>query len=348
MPVKITFNEFKKRVIEKFGNDIDLSLIDEETFNYQSIYPFKCLKHNKIVYRHPKLLLKHKTICEDCLFELRSSISLKPHKYNGKYNMYTFNEIKDIIHSKNNLYSIVDLSFNDNDRVFRKTKIKCNCEKHGEFETTVGQIIDSKWCGCEQCRREHTSNELIKQGEIRRQTFINNAVKVHGQQYDYSLVDLTGKLSKVKIICPKHGIFKMYPSNHTTRGQGCPMCNQDKLNCERRLGELLRLHLPNINIIQQYHGFLGRQSLDYFIPDYNIGIEYQGSQHFEKNTWFIDERHNINKRFSLDELKYNKCTENNVTLLYFTFSKEYGDLPYFSKIYTNIFELIEKINELIK
>lgn len=347
MPAKITFEEFEKRVHKKFGDDVDLSLIDKTTFNYQQKYPVICKKHNKIAYRYPKLLLKNNSICEDCYFELQSSISTKPRKLSGKYNMFTLNDIEQILLNKNTLYSIADNSIDKNSRIYRNTKVKCNCIKHGIFETSVVQIIENKWCGCEQCRREYNKQQLITAGEIRRLNFIEESIKTHGNQYDYSLVDLTGKLKKVKIICPKHGIFEMYPSNHTTRGQGCPMCNQDKFNCERRLGEIIKMNFPNISIIQQYHGFLGRQSLDYFLPEYKIGIEYQGSQHFFENEWYTDERHYLEKRKNLDKQKYDKCKENNVTLLYFTFSKEFSDIKYFDKVYNNINEFLERLNELV-
>jgi len=54
--------------------------------------------------------------------------------------------------------------------------------------------------------------------------FINNAKKVHGDKYDYSLVDYIGALNKIKIICPIHGIFEQAPSNHLS-GNKCYMCN---------------------------------------------------------------------------------------------------------------------------
>lgn len=37
--------------------------------------------------------------------------------------------------------------------------------------------------------------------------FIEKAKKVHGDKYDYSLVEYKDSRVKVKIICPKHGVF---------------------------------------------------------------------------------------------------------------------------------------------
>jgi hypothetical protein len=54
--------------------------------------------------------------------------------------------------------------------------------------------------------------------------FIQKAVQKHGKKYDYSLVILINCQTKVKIICPVHGIFEQTPVMHL-RGQGCPKCS---------------------------------------------------------------------------------------------------------------------------
>ena len=58
--------------------------------------------------------------------------------------------------------------------------------------------------------------------------FIEEAKKVHGKKYDYSKVNYINQLTKVCIICPKHGEFWQSPKQHL-RGQGCQKCGIDKL-----------------------------------------------------------------------------------------------------------------------
>lgn len=54
--------------------------------------------------------------------------------------------------------------------------------------------------------------------------FIERAKKVHGDKYCYKKSEyVTGK--KIKIICPKHGMFQMLYYNHI-KGQGCPTCGK--------------------------------------------------------------------------------------------------------------------------
>lgn len=348
---KITFDKFKERVINKFGNNkVDLSLIDKSTFCYTHIQKFRCIEHDFIFERLPKQLLRHKHICPLCYKQYRS----KPIINNYSKTYLTKEQFLSLIKEKfNNKIKINKrtIKFNSahthNKHINLKGEITAICSVHGEFQTKPRSLLRSTH-GCEKCAKEFAKQQMIKQGEERRKTFINDAIKIHGNQYDYSKVDISGSLKKVEIICPEHGSFFMYPSNHLVKQEGCPKCNKQCLNAERRLGVLLKEKFPDIKIVPQYHGFLKKQSLDYFMPDYNIGIEYQGEQHFENVDYFNDNRHNFEKRKLLDINKYNTCLQHNVKILYFTFKQKFKDIQYIDKVYTNLDELFLTIQELIK
>jgi hypothetical protein len=62
---------------------------------------------------------------------------------------------------------------------------------------------------------------------LTKEDFINKAIEIHGNKYDYSLVDYKTNKSFVKIICPKHGVFEQRPINHL-QGCGCPYCSGTK------------------------------------------------------------------------------------------------------------------------
>lgn len=47
--------------------------------------------------------------------------------------------------------------------------------------------------------------------------------EVHGDRFDYSLVEYKSTMQKVVIVCPDHGAFEQTPLAHL-RGQGCPQC----------------------------------------------------------------------------------------------------------------------------
>lgn len=82
-----------------------------------------------------------------------------------------------------------------------------------------------------------------------KETFIKEAIKKHGNKYDYKLVDYHGCDTKVCIVCPKHGKFWQTPYNHVY-GFGCKGCANDRLrklwsckSAEAYLQEAYRPHL---------------------------------------------------------------------------------------------------------
>ena len=68
---------------------------------------------------------------------------------------------------------------------------------------------------------------------------------------------------------------------------------------------------------QKRFPWLGLQSLDFFLPKQNIGIECQGTQHFKALKYFGGER-GFSDTIKRDKLKRELCIENNVKLIYFT------------------------------
>lgn len=73
-------------------------------------------------------------------------------------------------------------------------------------------------------------------------TFINEAINVHGNRYDYSKVVYVNSTQKVCIICPKHGEFLQTPNSHL-HGHGCPKCSGvSKMTYEEFLSKANNIH----------------------------------------------------------------------------------------------------------
>lgn len=51
-------------------------------------------------------------------------------------------------------------------------------------------------------------------------------ISIHGDRYDYTLVDYLNSKSKVIIWCHTHGYFTQQPNSHIS-GKGCPGCDID-------------------------------------------------------------------------------------------------------------------------
>ena len=53
--------------------------------------------------------------------------------------------------------------------------------------------------------------------------FIKRAKETHGDKYDYSITNYINRRTKIKYICPVHGVQEQLPENHLN-GYGCPNC----------------------------------------------------------------------------------------------------------------------------
>ena len=115
------------------------------------------------------------------------------------------------IHKNKYDYSLVEY-------VNNKTKIKIICPEHGEFSQIPKN--HSNGSGCPLCALSYKSCSQSKDISI----LISQFKKVHKNKYDYSLVEYVNNKTKVKIICPEHGEFKVSPSHHLN-GTGCSKCS---------------------------------------------------------------------------------------------------------------------------
>ena len=71
--------------------------------------------------------------------------------------------------------------------------------------------------------------------KLTKEEFIAKARVVHGDRYDYTLVNYVGSSQKVTIICPieGHGTFEQRANDHL-RGSGCPKCKGERISESRR------------------------------------------------------------------------------------------------------------------
>lgn len=78
----------------------------------------------------------------------------------------------------------------------------------------------------------------------KKEEFIKRAKSVHGDKYDYSLVEYRKGNKKDFIICPEHGRFEQVRSNHL-QGKGCSKCNPkigDKLSTKEFITRAKEVH----------------------------------------------------------------------------------------------------------
>lgn len=105
--------------------------------------------------------------------------------------------------------------------------------------------------------------------------FIEKAIKIHGDFYDYSEVDYINTRTKVCIICPKHGRFWQTPNSHLSGKAECPICqNHFKVTAQEFIKRAKKIHgnkyiysnlnyintQEKVNIICPQHGVFSQKA----------------------------------------------------------------------------------------
>jgi len=246
--------------------------------------------------------IKIKIICpEHGIFEQKPSSHLLGDgcsKCSNKYNYTTeeFIEKANKIHNKKYDYSLTKYTKSQN-------KIKIICEKHGIFEQKASSHLQGFKCPkCYNDKKTYTTNIFIKLSNIK-----------HNNFYDYSLVNYIHSSKKVKIICPKHGEFEQNAGAHI-KGAGCPLCNSSK-------GEKqIRIFLENNNFIFNYQQIFKNCKndrylpFDFYLPDYNVCIEFDGLQHFKPIEYFGGKKYLQVIKYH-DKIKTDFCMDNDIKLI---------------------------------
>lgn len=91
---------------------------------------------------------------------------------------------------------------------------------------------------------------------------------------------------------------------------------------ETLLFNLIKKTYPKLKVIHHYRpSFLGHLELDIFIKDVNIGVEYQGEQHFMPLKHWGGED-SLKRGMKRDLKKKKLCEKNNIDLIYFNYDED--------------------------
>lgn len=129
-----------------------------------------------------------------------------------------------------------------------KIKILARCPEHGDFYIRPNSIISSGQ-GCAICGRKKAAEHIA----LTQEEFIERAIAVHGDKYNYDSVEYVRNNIPVKIFCKQCGrYFEQKPVSHIT-GCGCNLCNPPKIKetTETFKAKLAAKH-PDIKLIGEY------------------------------------------------------------------------------------------------
>lgn len=188
--------------------------IQKSKLKFKNKFDYKNMKY---INQNVKLDLK----CNDCGNEFKSLPSVHLRGITGGCNI-CFEKYK-LKKYETNFFKEVKKKFGDEldlsmvKYIDRKTNVTLKCKKEGHiFEQTPSSIIFGTTQPCPICsgKRQKNTNEFIK-----------DALKVHGDKYDYQYVDYLRAKSNVDIKCNKcKKVFSQSPNRHLN-GSGCPSCS---------------------------------------------------------------------------------------------------------------------------
>ena len=131
------------------------------------------------------------------------------------------------------------------------TKIVINCNTHGNFEQRPDAHLRGSGCpACAFQRKSYSTSE-----------YINAAIAVHKNRYDYTLTNYTRALTPIRIICKSHGLFNQYPNAHL-RGHGCAKCAANNISITLRKSHAEFIEAANIR---------HKNEFDYSLTNYTRG-----------------------------------------------------------------------------
>lgn len=102
------------------------------------------------------------------------------------------------------------------------------CPKHGQFQQPPVTHLVTDY-GCPKC----ANGERNRDRRVTTEEFLRRAAEVHGNRYDYALVNCIDSKHPVTIICRKHGKFKQTPGDHLG-GKGCRKCGTERIAEKQR------------------------------------------------------------------------------------------------------------------
>lgn len=280
MPKKLTTHDFKEKL--ERAHKKDYALVGEYT-NARTKVRIKHLVCNNIYETYPKTALYNN--CPFCASNAKKTTKHFIDDLNAKFpNQYTvLGEYKN-----------------------RKTKIKI---KHNVCGTiwfpTPTNILQGH--GCPNCANLHRNdNNRLTLDDLRQRTkeITNDAYKLIGGEYKNN----TSELTFVHKECNQ-----TFKTNWLKFSQGSTKCP----NCRGSLGEqiikgYLQQHHFNYEYAYLVNDLVDVRPLhfDFYLEEYNVAIEYDGIQHYDKSSKLYNET--IVKH---DGMKNKYCLENHINLI---------------------------------
>lgn len=210
----------------------------------------------------------------------------------------TIEEVKHYIESFE--YKILSSEYINN-----STKLDMQCPKGHSFKMRFNDFKNGQ--RCRECY-----NKFVGDSKRHSYDYVKNYIEMRG----YELISKEYKNSKTKLVlkCPNGHIFEMTFEKFKS-GNNCSVCKESK--GERKICKIL----DNWEVVyKRQYRFNDCRSVrplpfDFYLPDYNTCIEFDGRQHFNQIEFFDPNLEDFNKRKNNDYIKDIYCKNKNIKLI---------------------------------
>lgn len=203
---------------------------------------------------------------------------------------------------------------------FTKILHRCKIDRY-DWMVNPNNVLSGNRCPRCINKERYTQEEYVKKVEK-----LNSNIEVIGHYIDSH--------TKISHCCKIDG-FKWYATpNNILNGKGCPKCNQSK--GEKTVFNWLDEHKVVFQQQKKFDDCKDKSFLlfDFYLPDYNILIEYNGIQHYEPVDYFGGQE-TFEDQIKKDNIKKEYCRKNNIFLF---------EIPH----YSNLDEELIKLYDFIK
>lgn len=222
---------------------------------------------------------------------------------------YSLQEVKGYMESFG--YELLSTEYKDN-----KSNLETICPNGHEWKTTFNRFKNgTRCCYCE-------NNQPLDINYIKQQ-LNNEGYELLSKEYKNNHTPLIMK-------CPKGHITDGTTWNHFQNGTRCSRCNNSK--GEEKIEKWLKENNLEYNSQYRFNDCKGKSKslpFDFYLPYYNICIEYDGKQHYKINCFNYTLLDLMDRKY-LDNIKTKYCEDNNIKLI---------RIPYWEK--DNIEQILE-------
>lgn len=195
----------------------------------------------------------------------------------------------------NNKYEYLSITLIEDVSLTQHRRITYNCPVHGEQSQLLASHV-FKGNGCIKCRNEQTSENYLRKPE----DVIVEIESLFPGRLSFEKFEYSGGVDLFTLICKEHNAeFQTNMTNIRCHPEfySCPKCSPMCDSFVQRLisNSIIEMGLPTI---YNERKMLGGKEIDIYVPDLNLGIEYNGvywhsERWHEKPKWHMIEKQQL-------------------------------------------------------